>query len=204
MVEHKIRTMVLLVLLVSVFAVPIAALFAINLPAQAQYNKAFGGQVVIIENQPTTYGMAAQLEKLWVQMNDTFGTTNQNTTYNSGWYWDYTPDNSIAAESIFFHSELQRLDNYSALYTQYVKAGNTTVTGLPINDWYGQVVNESRGELTNGGGAGASGHGLDWVINGAWYLKYSPAAYWDWNYFFWYDVFAIVGMIALIVTWPRW
>ena len=181
---------IVLVLIASAFVAPIVGYFAINLPAEVQYNRTFGGQISITIDQPTTSGMAHGLRIIWAQMNTTFGTSNHGTIYGNGWYWGQTPDNSLASEDRYFSSEIQRLDNYTAAYAEYQKAGVKTVTGLPLIDWYTQIVNNSRHELQRNGG-------LDWAIEPAWMLKTNPLAYWDWFYFAAYAAVAVV--LALVV-----
>ena len=196
--QKKIITTAMIMLLVSMPTLIVVGQLAIQIPGNIRYYNAFGGQIVITEQQPTLTGMVAGLNKIWIQMNDTFGTTNQATTYGSGFYWDFTPQNSIASESIFFRAEIQRLDNYSALYNQYLKAGNMTVTGLPITDWYGQIVNSSHDALKQGASSSTSGSGLDWAIKGAWYLKFDPLVYWFPFYEFIYIIIAITSFLILM------
>jgi len=155
--------------IIAIFIVAGVSYFAVSLPAQVQYNKAFGGQISITIDQPSISGMSTNLMKLWLTMNATFP-GDHTQIYNSYWYWDQTPDNTIASEDRYFRSEIGRLNNYTAQYNAYVKSGQNIVIGLPLTDWYDKVTNNSRHELQRNGG-------LDWAIQGAWYLKYAPAAY---------------------------
>jgi hypothetical protein len=44
--------------------------------------------------------------------------------------------------------------------------------------------------------------GLDWAINGAWYLNFAPAAYWLWWWFIPTEIILVIT--AFIVTAIAW
>jgi len=73
------------VLVILLIAVPIVAVFAVWLPATAQYNKLFGAHVMMAMDQATFEGIEDQINVVWNQMNTTLtaATTAQSTAYQS-------------------------------------------------------------------------------------------------------------------------
>lgn len=64
-------------------AIPIVAVFAVYLPAQAQYNRLFGGHVTMAMDQATFEGIEDHINTVWNQMNTTFGGYDYNQTYSN-------------------------------------------------------------------------------------------------------------------------
>jgi hypothetical protein len=82
MKELKAIWLIAILVILSV-AIPIAVVFAIQLPAQAQYNRLFGSHVTMAMNQATSEGIEDQIYVIWNRMNTTSNGYNYNTTYSS-------------------------------------------------------------------------------------------------------------------------
>ncbi|MEM4704310.1 MAG: hypothetical protein QXJ02_04505 [Candidatus Bathyarchaeia archaeon] len=154
--------------LIIIIAIPAAAILAIWLPAQAQYNRLFGGHVTMALDQATFEGIEDQINVIWAQMNSTFSGYDFNTTYCSPWYWEQNYENSLAAQQDYFRQLIRRIDSYQAAYAQ-MSQNNTNP--ILVEDWYDKSINNLRSEMRREGG-------LDWAIRGAWFLNYAPLAYW--------------------------
>jgi Flp pilus assembly protein TadB len=72
---------------------------------------------------------------------------------------------------------------------EQILAGNKTLL-VPYNTWYQQTLDSFRNESKREGG-------LDWAINGTWYLSFAPMAYWVW---WWVIPLEIVLVIIAIVA----
>jgi len=122
-------------------------------------------------DQATFEGMRTQVIAVWNQMNKTFADFDYIHTYNTPWYWEQNYENSLAANQDYFTSLIDRLDQTIKEKEQII-AGNKTIM-VPYNSWYQQTLDGFRNESKREGG-------LDWAINGAWYLSFAPTAYWLW------------------------
>jgi len=182
--NKKLTVCILLVALVII--IPVVALFGIYLPAVATYNKLFGSHVTMAYDQATFEGMKTQVQIIWTQMNKTFADFDYPTTYNSPWYWEQNYENSLAANQDYFRNLIDRLDETIQEKDQ-ILAGNKTIL-IPYNQWYQQTLEGFRNESKREGG-------LDWAINGAWFLTFAPMAYWVW----WWVAPLEVIFIALIL-----
>jgi len=179
----NVRAIVFVLLVVLTIAVPVFALFGIYLPSVATYRRLFGSHVTMAYDQATFEGMRTQVLAIWTQMNKTFTDFDYITTYNSPWYWEQNYENSLAANQDYFRSLIGRLDGTIKEKDQ-ILAGNKTIL-VPYNQWYQQALEGFRNESKREGG-------LDWAINGAWFLTFAPVAYWVW----WW---ALPLFIALII-----
>lgn len=168
--KHSIGKKLSAISIIFGIAFPTALFFTIVLPTQTQYNRQFGGHVIIAYDQSTLSGMKQEILLLWKQMNQSF-LGDHAQIYNSAFYWEQTYDNSLQAEDRYFTQTINRLDNYNAQYETFIKAGTNIVLGVPLTDWYDKIVQNMRIELAREGG-------LDWAIRGAYYLKYSPLTWW--------------------------
>jgi len=165
------RALVFALLVVCCIVLPVWAIFGIYLPAIATYNRTFGSHVTMAYDQATFEGMSTQVMAVWTQMNKTFADFDYIHTYNSPWYWDQNYENSLAANQDYFRSLIDRL-NQTINEKEQILAGNKTVL-VPYNTWYQQTLEGFRNESKCEGG-------LDWAINGAWFLSFAPTAYWVW------------------------
>lgn len=147
---------------------PIVAVFAVYLPAAAQYNRLFAAHVTMAMDQATFEGIEDQINTLWTQMNTTFNDYDYNTTYSSPWYWEQNYENSLAAQQDYIHQITRRIDQYQTAYQQMAQNNTNPIL---VEDWYDKSINNLRKEMQREGG-------LDWAIKGAWYLNYAPTAYW--------------------------
>lgn len=171
---------------------PITAILFIDLPATAQYNTLFASHVTMAYDQATFEGMKQQVLVLWEQMNKTFSGFDYSHTYNTPWYWEQTYDNSLAAQQDYFRQLTRRLDSYTELYQKML----TNMTNpVYLEDWYYKSIQNFRDEMKREGG-------LDWAINGAWYLNFAPAAYWLWWWFIPTEIILVIT--AFIVTAIAW
>jgi hypothetical protein len=148
--------------------IPIIAVFAVYLPAAAQYNRLFGAHVTMAMDQATFEGIEDQISTLWTQMNTTFNDYDYDATYSSPWYWEQNYENSLAAQQDYIHQITRRIDQYQTAYQQ-MALNNTNP--ILVEDWYDKSINNLRTEVQREGG-------LDWAIKGTWLLTYAPAAYW--------------------------
>lgn len=155
-------------LIVILIAVPVVAVFAVYLPAKAQYNRLFGGHVTMAVDQATFEGIEDQINTIWNQMNTTFQGYDYATTYSSPWYWEQNYENSLAAQQDYFRQIDRRIASYKLSYQQMSRNDTNPIL---VEDWYDKSINNLRVEMEREGG-------LDWAINGAWYLNFAPAAYW--------------------------
>ena len=178
---------VAILLWILVVLVPVIAVIFIKLPADAQYNRKFASRVTMAYDQATFEGMKEQVLILWQEMNDTFKGFDYNHTYNTYWYWEQTYDNSLAAQQDYFRQLVKRLDSYTELYNKMVQNMTNPVY---LEDWYYKSIQNFRDEMKREGG-------LDWAINGAWYLNFAPAAYW---LLWWLIPLEIVLIILAIIA----
>jgi hypothetical protein len=125
-------------------------------------------------------------------MNETFKDFDYSHTYNTPWYWEQTYDNSLAAQQDYSRQLVNRFDSYIELYNTMVQNMTNPVY---LEDWYYKSIQNFRDEMKRAGG-------LDWAINGAWYLNYAPAAYWlPW----WLIPLEIViAILAIAITAHAW
>jgi len=163
------KLIVFALLVILCIALPIFTMFGIYLPSIAQYNKLFGSHVTMAYDQATFEGMQTQVLAVWGQMNKTFTDYDFATTYNTPWYWEQNYENSLAANRDYFGSLVDRL-NQTIKEKEQILAGNKTIL-VPYTSWYQQTLEGFRNESKREGG-------LDWAINGAWFLSFAPTAYW--------------------------
>ena len=165
--KYKIRSLQLgLTLITLAIAVPVIFYFSVSLPADYQYTKIFGSHVRIAEDQATFPAVRKEVMQIWKTMNETFAGSNYADVYNSPFYWDQTYDNSLLVQNAYLKAMVERIDNYTSQYQLLVRSANQN----QLVDWYDQALKNWRTESKRAGG-------LDWVIKGAWYLKFAPVAY---------------------------
>ena len=165
------KKIVFVLLLIGCIVLPILAVFGIWLPSVASYNRLFGSHVTMAYDQATFEGMQVQVLAVWGQMNKTFADYDFSTTYNTPWYWAQNYENTLAANRDYFGSLVDRL-NETIKEKEQILAGNKTIM-VPYNSWYQQTLEGFRNESKREGG-------LDWAINGAWFLSFAPTAFWLW------------------------
>lgn len=161
-------TYLILLLIILLIIIPIFAVFAVWLPATAQYNRLFGGHVTMALDQATFDGVEDQINIVWTQMNTTFTGYDYTTSYSSPWYWEQNYENSLAAQQDYFRQITNRINSYKQAYHQ-MSLNNTNP--ILVEDWYDKSIQNLRTEMNREGG-------LDWAIKGAWYLNNAAAAYW--------------------------
>ena len=158
--------------------------FAVIQPVQYQYNKLFGSHVIMAYDQASFEGMLAQVNLIWIQMNNTFQGADFATTYNDWWYLGQTYDNSLLATNDYFNSLTERL-NATIIEKERIVSGNQTIM-IPYNQWYQTTLDGFRTEMQRQGG-------LDWVIRPSFVLRNYPIAYfWEW-------FLGIYGIIAILM-----
>jgi hypothetical protein len=177
-------------LVILLIAVPVIAVFTVQLPAQAQYNRLFGGHVTMAMDQATFEGIEDQINVVWTQMNTTFTGYDYNTSYSSPWYWEQNYENSLAAQQDYFKQIVNRIASYKLAYAQ-MALNNTSP--ILVEDWYDKSINNLRTEMMREGG-------LDWAIRGAWYLNQAPMAYWLAWWLAPTEAILFMAIIALIVV----
>jgi hypothetical protein len=89
-------------LAILLIAIPIIAVFAVPLPAAAQYNRLFGGHVTMAMDQATFEGIEDHINIVWNQMNTSFNGFDYASSYSSPWYWEQNYENSLAAQQDYF------------------------------------------------------------------------------------------------------
>jgi hypothetical protein len=163
----------------------VLAVFTVQLPVQAQYNRLFGGHVTMAMDQATFEGIEDQINVIWTQMNTTFSGYDYNTSYSSPWYWEQNYENSLAAQQDYFTQINSRINSYKRAYAQMAQNNTNPIL---VEDWYDKSIQNLRTEMQREGG-------LDWAIKGTWYLNNAPAAYWlTW----WLTPTEIALVIALV------
>ena len=155
----------------------------VSLPATAEYNRMFTSHITMAQDQATFDGIKTQINIIWAQMNESFAGDDFATTYNTPWYWDQNYDNSLAAQQDYFVQLVDRIDRYQSAYDKQV-ANSTQQTQL--TDWYDTSIQNLRTEMDRAGG-------LDWAINGAWFLNKRPFVYW-WTL----PIYLAMGAIGLL------
>jgi len=177
------------VLIALLIAIPIVAVFVVQLPAMAQYNRLFGGHVTMAMDQATFEGIEDQINIIWSQMNTTFKDFDYNQTYSSPWYWEQNYENSLAAQQDYFTQINRRMNSYKLAYQQ-MALNNTNP--ILVEDWYDKSINNLRTEMQREGG-------LDWAIKGAWYITYAPAAYWLMWWLIPLEVALLLAIVAILI-----
>lgn len=169
--------------LVIVLVLGILIWAAFDLPAGIQYSNAFGSDITMTYDAADLQGQHDTVMLIWTNMNNTFDTRNYAHIYSSPWPWAQVKENSLYYTNVYFGQLITRINNNIAMLNA-LKANNTNP--IYIQDWQTNVINQTRIEMKREGG-------LDWVINGAWYLTFAPIAYWS-SY-----IMLIVAVIAIIV-----
>ena len=177
------------ILVVLLVAIPVFAVFAVQLPATAQYNRLFGGHVTMAMDQATFEGIKDQIDTIWNQMNTTFNGYDYTSTYSSPWYWEQNYENSLAAQQDYFKQLIRRIDSYQLAY-QKMALNNTNP--ILVEDWYDKSINNLRNEMQREGG-------LDWAIKGTWYLTQAPAAYWLTWWLIPLEITLVITIIAILI-----
>jgi len=183
------KMVVLAVLLwIVVVIIPVTAILTVYLPAHAEYNKKFASRVTMAYDQASFEGMREQITILWNTMNSTF-TGDYSLVYNTPWYWEQTYDNSLASQRDYLKALTRRIDTTIEEQNAILNGSKTII--IPYYQWYQQNLDSLRTEMKREGG-------LDWAINGAWFLTFAPTCYW----LFWWllPLEIILAIIALICT----
>jgi len=190
------RWKILLAIGIIVFVVTIIltimALLIIKVPADVQYGNLFGSDVIMATQGSTTLtgpnSIQDYVNRIWTTMNNTFNTKHFLQIHNNPWPWGQTSDNTLAKENEYLNS----LNVSLVLRQKWVDAvlnGTTAFTGVdPVQT----AINQTRQEMNAYGG-------LDWAINGAWYLQDAPTAYWLWVYLIIGWIFAVIVEIVLVI-----
>jgi hypothetical protein len=180
---------IIAVLAILLVATPIVAVFTVYLPAQAQYNRLFGGHVTMAMDQATLEGIEDQINVVWSQMNTTFTGYDYATSYSSPWYWEQNYENSLAAQQDYFKQLTNRINSYKIAYQQMAQNNTNPIL---VEDWYDKSIQNLRNEMYREGG-------LDWAIRGTWYLNHAPAAYWLAWWLAPTEVILFMALIAILV-----
>lgn len=151
--------------LVLAIAFPVVQWLFVCVPADVAYQNAFGGDVVMAYDAAGFEGIEQQINTIWTRMNQTWPGDHRQI-YNSPFPWDRHMSNTLYAQDLYFNKLLVRLDGYENQW-QTIQAGKVIVQG----DWYQTTLDKLREDLKSGGG-------LDWAIDGAYYLQFYPGAYW--------------------------
>jgi hypothetical protein len=189
----------IILIVVGIMIIPIAY-FAIDLQADTAYAKTFKGQNAMIPFAGSFEDLKGYINIIWVQMNTTFGTANHQTIYSTWWGPDQSYDNSLAATDQWIRNFNTRLDGAIQQWNTMKSNGTTSiyVTGIGMmsaNDWYSNQLSTLVNKTEEGGG-------VCWVIEGAYYKEFYPAAYYQWMWevplllTLW-----IVGIILVIKAW---
>lgn len=172
---------------------------AIDIPAGVDYNRAFGSDVTMAVYGATTLtgpeSIQDYVNRIWVDMNATFDMRNAANIYNSGYFWDFIPENTMLKQNSYFQSLNTSINQRQALVDSVIEKGNYFGTD-PIQT----AINQTRYEMNAYGG-------LDWVIKGAWFLQYAPLAYWSPLYaiIFWAVIGSITSILLLYaMTYDEW
>lgn len=167
-----------------------ATLFAMGVGAGIQYSNAFGSDVTMAYDAASLQGIKDQVMIIWNNMNQTFDTGAFKRIYNSGMPWDQVKENSMAYQNVYFNQLIDQVNQKIEVWDNMKANGTTT---YQMDDWLAKVINQTRIEMKREGG-------LDWVLNGAWYLQEAPVVAWSWLYalLFW---LLFVAVLVLAVFW---
>lgn len=183
------------ILVVMLIIINIGAYVAINVPAGVKYSNLFGSYVTLAyTGQPTFDGIASNIQHIYQNMQKQFPTDryDYNTTYNTWTPWGHVYENSLEAQKLYLLDALNRTKYYNSQFN------STSNSSVKLTDTYNLAITNLRNELrcsqTNCRNA-TQQDGLDWVLRGAWYLNYAPAAYWD-GY-----ILIPVDIVLIIIAW---
>lgn len=173
---------------------PIVMVLCWKVPADVQYGNLFGADVAMATEGATTLTGPNSIQdyvmRIWNNMNATFDTRNFAAIHNNPWPWGQTKDNTLAKQNEYFNSLNQSLYTRQAWVDAVISGKSPFSGGDPVQT----AINQSRYEMKAYGG-------LDWVINGAWYLTYAPLAYWTMLYLIiWVILFAVLALIAGVIA----
>jgi tetrahydromethanopterin S-methyltransferase subunit B len=178
------------VMLVIASILTIVLIFGVNIPANIQYNQAFGSDVTMATQGATTLtgqdSIQFYVNNIWAKMNTTFNTNNFANIYNSPWPWGQLPENSMAKQNSYLNSLNNSITQRQKMVETAIEKGNYLVD--PVQS----AINQTRSEMNSYGG-------LDWVLHDAWYLQNAPTAYWSLLYIvIAWVIFAILAFIAFM------
>jgi hypothetical protein len=181
---------VFLIILTAIFL--LIMIFGVILPAQKQYNDAFGADVNMATQGATTLtgpnSIQYYVNIIWANMNQTFNPNTLRTTYNTPWGWDQTYQNSLAAENSYLNTLNVSITQRQAMVDKALQTGNYLID--PVQN----AINQTRQEMNAYGG-------LDWAIHDAWYLQNASFAYWaPWYLIIIIIVGAIMTFLAFILS----
>ena len=191
---NKLAAVICIVAIALEVIIPVMMELYWQAPANVQYGNLFGANVAMATQGATSLtgpdSIQYYLMQIWTQMNQTFTGYNYNQVFNQPWSWTHTYDNSLAKQNQYFES-LNQTITYQQAWLNNVETGKVTVvSGNPMM----QAINVTRAEMNVSGG-------LDWALNGAWYLTFTPLAYYTWMYIVIVDVIlAVIAIFAGILA----
>ena len=177
MKQGKSRAKLYLAIIFIVFAItiPVTLLFAVKYPAYTTYHRLFLSHYQMAVDQATLEGMLTQVQVFHEQMNTVFHGYEYETTYNSVWFWEQRYDNSLQAEEDYL-TQLETRLQVTINDNNAILAGNKSIL-IPYAQWYQAALDSLRIEMVRSGG-------LDWAVDGAWFIHFAPLVYWlnvfDW------------------------
>ncbi len=168
------------------------AWMVIKVPADVQYGNLFGSDVAMAVSGSTTLtgpnSIQYYVNQIWMNMNSTFDRNHLLQIHNNPWPWGQTSDNTLAKENEYLNSLNTSLNTRQAWVDGVI---NGTI-GYSGTDPVQTAINQTRQEMNAYGG-------LDWAINGAWYLQNASTAYWLSVYFLVLWIIAVIAAIVLII-----
>ena len=173
-------------------AVPVGFYFAVNLQANIAYSNAFGSDVTMLYDSPSIESVRDQAVILWTKMNQTWdpgGPTapNHRNIYNSAFPWDRIKENTLFAEDQYFNKLINtRIPSILAQWAT-IQKGGMIVQGDWLSTALDKLINETK---SNGG--------IDWAIQGAYYLQFYPLSYWSFMYtLVTWTVCSVIGLVGI-------
>jgi hypothetical protein len=187
--EDNIKIGIIIALVIVGAGIYIASWLVIKVPADIEYSRKFGSDVTMAYDQADFVGINQSVTKIWKTMNETFAGKDYNNVYNTPWFWEQIPEDSMRMQQDYLRRLVVRITAYQKTWDNAVSNG----TSYLLQDWYDNSIRNLRVEMQREGG-------LDWVINGAWYLNFAPAAYWLPYYLLILWVILLIAIIIVLLT----
>lgn len=181
-----VKTISLLIIMILVLAGHALWFFGTVLPVRVQYQREYGAYINMAYTQATFESIKNEVRVVWAKMNTTFAGDDFDHTYNTLLYWNQNYENSLRAQNNYLSALDDRIDSYIEQYDLLKASAGSSM----LADWYDVSINNLRQEMRRDGG-------LDWVISGAWLIKYYPTVYLVSSY----GIDFIILLVSAILWW---
>lgn len=178
-------------LVIIMVAMTVVGIVTVQMPADTAYNQKFKSHETMIYDASSFEDIQTEINLILYEVDNVWHDRNLNTIYSTWWGPSQAYDNTVACNVKWLTSF--RDTRLQGQIDQYENMVNNGTSGIYINDWYTQNLNNSISKAREGGG-------VVWAIHDAYYLDQQPMAYWLW---WWLGailvVLAIIAMICFLV-----